>query len=157
MEKTRVENRLVILRDEELPEIENKLSMANQMEQLWKVLIEKHNILVRQVPDKPEIGTLIEELCEIAEDSGARIINARSSGTIQSPGFSTVPIELTVECNFSRLEDLIRRVERAERLLRVDGFRVESDMKIDPSLIVEFKISAFVNKGLERSDADERG
>ncbi|MBN2072238.1 MAG: type 4a pilus biogenesis protein PilO [Candidatus Krumholzibacteriota bacterium] len=155
--KTRMENRILILRNDELPEMEKEVSVATRMESLWGALIEKHELLTRQVPENPEIGILIEEFTDIAEKTGVEILNASSTGTILKPGFSTVPIELSVRCSYSKLEDLIREIESAERLLRIDAFRIDSDMTIDPLLHIEFKISAFIRSSGMAQSPNESG
>lgn len=82
--------------------------------------------LQNQVPDTPELPTLIIELQNIATQSGLSWIKIEPKTPEDRSGYSAVPVTVDLQGTWADTVDYVRRLERTERQVRVKGVDITS-------------------------------
>jgi type IV pilus assembly protein PilO len=90
-------------------------SAKNQAAQTQAELMTLQN----QVPDSPELPTLIIELQDVAADAGLSWVKVEPKEPTNMEGFSTVPIGLTLQGSWPDTVDYVRRLSRLDRQVRI--------------------------------------
>jgi len=82
-----------------------------------------------QMPDSPQLPTLIIELQDIANESGVDVTNFAPSQPAPAVGgqFTEIPLAVQVTAKWDDFLDYLRRINRTTRLLRVTNVTVNPE------------------------------
>jgi type IV pilus assembly protein PilO len=87
--------------------------------------------LQNELPDNPELPSLIIELQNTANQAGLVWVKVEPQIPQDRGGFVAVPLQLTMEGSWADMNDYVRRIGRLERQMRITS--VDIKPKEDPS------------------------
>lgn len=104
----------------------------------------------RLIPKDPQIGTFIQDLCELMR---GRLSNYTlvPSGPQQADGIWSTQVQVGCEGTLPDIYAFLKDLRSAERLVRITGLRICNDRSITGRLKAEMELEVF-NRGT--SDAD---
>lgn len=106
--------------------------------------------LSTEVPDSPQLPTLIIELQDIAAASGVDVVSMSPAQPAPAPSgqYTEIPLNLTVAAGWDDLLDYLRRIDKSTRLLRVSSVNVTPQTQATsstttPELTVAIQLKAY--------------
>jgi type IV pilus assembly protein PilO len=81
--------------------------------------------LQNQVPDSPELPTLIIELQDVATDAGMSWVKVEPKEPANRDGYSAVPIGVSLEGSWPDTVDYVRRLGRLDRQVRITSVGIK--------------------------------
>jgi len=90
-------------------------SAKNQAAQTQAELMTLQN----QVPESPELPTLIIELQDVAADAGLAWVKVEPKEPVNRDGYAAVPIGVSLEGTWPDTVDYVRRLSRLDRQVRI--------------------------------------
>ena len=104
-----------------------------------------------EVPDSPQLPTLIIELQDIAAASGVDVVNMTPLQPTPTAGgqYTEIPLNLTLGAGWDDLLDYLRRIEKSTRLLRVSTVTIMPQSQVasatagTPELTVDIQVKAY--------------
>lgn len=81
--------------------------------------------LSNELPESPEIASLIIELQDVANEAGVEFVTLSPSDPVQNVGYSSVEMSMKLTGTWADSIDYMQRVSRLTRQVRVIGFVVQ--------------------------------
>lgn len=129
----------------------NKLTLSRLQEtrkEASEVEMRIVNLLSR-MPQKPEVPTLLVQLEDVAEKSGARILAFKPSAPTPAGSYQLVPLDVTLKSEFNgvpsiggSLIEFLYRLDNFPRLITVSSIQI-ARAGAERSLNVTLKLNAY--------------
>ncbi|MEW5707110.1 MAG: type 4a pilus biogenesis protein PilO [Actinomycetota bacterium] len=97
--------------------------------------------ITSKMPSELELASLITELQNIANDAGVNLISIKPSATTPKDGFTELNVNISAVGSYVSLIDFIKRIENAQRQLKVDTIDIRVSQY--PDLSLNLMLSAF--------------
>ena len=81
--------------------------------------------LSNELPESPEIASLIIELQDVANEAGVEFVTLSPSDPVQNIGYSSVKMSMKITGTWADAIDYMRRISKLTRQVRVIGFAVQ--------------------------------
>jgi len=98
-----------------------------------------------KMPTEAELPVLIVEMQNIANDAGVNLLSIRPGGLTSQDEFSEMQVGVSAEGSYVAIIDYLRRIEKANRALKVNS--VDVKVKEYPDLSLSLSVSAFTMGG----------
>ena len=105
-------------------EVEKLEATADEADEL-RSLVQQSDSYIARVPKTEDIGGWQDYITARIDASGVTMRKIEPRKTLQSGAFRVILIEVTVEGMYPQLVDFLDRVERGERLARLDRVSFE--------------------------------
>ncbi|MDD5491810.1 MAG: type 4a pilus biogenesis protein PilO [bacterium] len=104
----------------------------------------KINLIKKRMPADISVAELVQSLAKIGTRLGIKEYGSMVPGdTITMDKYIMVPVKVTFFCEYPKLIEYLKELEKMERLSRVDNIRIKTN-ELDPEeMIVELSLTAF--------------
>jgi type IV pilus assembly protein PilO len=115
--------------------------------------------LMSKMPDRPEIPSLLVQLEDVAEKSGAKIQTFKPSTPNAAGAYQVVPVDVSLKSEFNgvptlggSLVEFLYRLDNFPRLIAVNSIQIARS-GMERTLTVTLKLNAFCLSGQSASQA----
>lgn len=105
--------------------------------------------LKKQIPMKPKLPEIVDQLQSMANDAGVNLVSIRPSNVAAKGQFGELQINITVEGSYTALVDFLSRIEGSQRTFKTSSIDIK--VKSYPDLTMNASLSAFVMESNESS------
>jgi type IV pilus assembly protein PilO len=81
--------------------------------------------LSNELPESPEIASLIIELQDTANEAGVEFVTLIPSDPVQNAGYSSVPMKMQIRGTWADTLDFMQRVSKLTRQVRIVGYAAQ--------------------------------
>lgn len=147
-------NRKVNIKKQAIGALENDIRNLDRYKQEINDLDEKINNFEFLVKDEKEVANLIENISNLADNSGVKIKQIKpligrsnlKTVEVKDGKFSEVEIQILGESDFHQLGSFVSRIESAKTFFRVSSLEIETDNKNYYIQNIKLSLRTFVNR-----------
>lgn len=105
---------------------------------------QKINLIKKRMPTDISVAELVQSLAQIGTKLGIKEYTSLVPGDILAlDKYVMVPLRVTFHCEYPKLIEYLKELEKMERLARIDGIRIKTN-ELDPEeIIVDLPLTAF--------------
>jgi Tfp pilus assembly protein PilO len=104
----------------------------------------KINLVKLRMPTDTNVAELVQTLAQVGSRLGMREYNSIVPGdTLTMEKYIMVPVRITFFCEYPKLIEYLKELEKMERLSRIDGIRIKTNEQNPEEMNVEMSLTAF--------------
>lgn len=105
---------------------------------------QKINLIKKRMPTDISVAELVQSLAQIGTKLGIKEYNSMIPGDIITiDKYVMVPMKVVFHCEYSKLIDYLKELEKMERLCRIDGIRIKTNEQDPEEISVDLPLTAF--------------
>lgn len=105
--------------------------------------------LKKQIPMKPKLPEIVDQLQGMANDAGVNLVSIKPSNVAVKGQFGELQVNITIEGSYTALVDFLSRIEGSQRTFKTSSINIK--VKSYPDLTMNASLSAFVMESNESS------
>lgn len=105
---------------------------------------QKISLIKRRMPTDINVAELVQSLAQIGTKIGMKEYTSLVPEVIMGMDkYLMVPLKVIFNCEYSKLIEYLKELEKMERLVRIDGIKVKTNDQDQEEIIVELSLTAF--------------
>jgi type IV pilus assembly protein PilO len=146
--------------ENELAKLEKELQIAkrnakdlNKFQQKMKDAEEQFKIVMKSLPEKEEIPSLLTSISDSGKDSGLEFLLFQPKGEITKDFYAEIPVAMTVKGKFHNIATFFDRVARLSRVVNIRNISMKP---VQDNLSLTTSCTAVTYKFIENKPANKK-
>ncbi len=105
---------------------------------------QKISLIKKRMPTDISVAELIQSLAQISAKLGIKEYTSLVPGEIIAMDkYVMIPLQVIFHCEYPKLIEYLKELEKMERLTRIDGIKIRTDEQDPEEIIVALPLTAF--------------